>query len=78
MLSNVKGPHARPQKYYLFQKYPKKVVWPFLFYICLVFRTGFRKIRERAINEKMRETYFLEFEPEFCMTINKMLVRWRN
>ena len=34
------------------------MIWPFLFYVCLVFITMFQKIRERAINEKMRETFF--------------------
>ena len=34
------------------------MIWPFLFYICLVFKTMLQEIRERAINEKMRETFF--------------------
>ena len=40
-----------------FQKYAKKVVWPFLLYICLVLKTVFHEIWERALFEKMRETF---------------------
>ena len=38
-----------------FQKYAKKVVWPFLLYICLVLKTVFHEIWESALFEKMRE-----------------------
>ena len=38
-----------------FQKYAKKVVWPFLLYICLVLKTVFHEIWESAFFEKMWE-----------------------
>ena len=47
--------HAMFEKNRPFQKYAKKVVWPFLLHTCLVLKTVFHEIWERALFEKMRE-----------------------
>ena len=52
--------HAKLGKIRPFQKYAKKVVWPFLLHICVVLKTMFHEIRERALFEKMREMIFEE------------------
>ena len=60
-----------------FQKYAKKVIWPFLLYVCLVLKTVFHKIRERALFEKMRETFsvIIEYgEHESTLTLAIMML----